>query len=103
MAKANDFMLKADRKLLAERFEKRRQAWEKKRRHGMVLYVFVRWVLLLGGFLCLTPFFVHYLDPKPYRDILTSKFAWIFVAELAIAALVGVWDWFSNEKRYRRT
>ena len=97
MHKSKDFMLKADRDLLAARFENKRLKWEKARRHGMAFYVSTRWTVLLGGFNCLWGVFLKYETGKPSGD----KFLLLLAFDIVISTLIGVWDWHSREKRYR--
>jgi hypothetical protein len=100
MAKANDFMLKADRDLIAARFEKRCLAWEKTRQHGMVFYVLIWWILRFGGIMSFWfLFFDFYLYPNKLHGIHAF---FPFVLLFLLTALMGFWDWHSNEKHYRR-
>lgn len=100
MDKAQGHMLKADRDLLAARFEKKRAAWERARRHGMIFFVATRWTLRLGGPLCLWLIFSnHYLHSDEVRGVQLLLF---LAFALVSASFVGVWDWYSNERRYRK-
>lgn len=99
MSKTNDFMLKEDRNLLASRFEKKRLAWEKSRRRGIVFYVFVRMAVLGGLMACWTVLVNFYLYPGKLRG---AQFLTLLAIQFAISILVGIWDWHSNERRYRK-
>lgn len=100
MARSNDFMLKADRDLIAARFEKGRIRWEKARRRGIVFYVLVWWILRFGGIMSLWFLFSDfYLHRMKFHGVQAFySIALLFF----LSALMGIWDWHSNEKRYRR-
>jgi hypothetical protein len=100
MAEANDFMLKADRELLAARFEKRCLAWEKARRHGKAIYVlsevFTFAVFPLGAVLG----FELWINQSVFHHNLVKALE-IYAIVSLLAAVKAIWRWHRNEKRYR--
>jgi uncharacterized membrane protein YqjE len=98
--KANDCMLKEDRNLLAARFEERRLAWEKARRHGMAFFVFTRWTIWFGGLMALC---ILVFDFWPYpKQHHINQALYVFPILFVYSTLMGVWDWYSNEEKYRK-
>ena len=98
MHKTNDFMLKADRDLLAARLEKRWLKWEKARRHGAAYYILVRCILPILVINCLwAAVFRFYLGG--FGGV---RFLSLLVSVSVVSAVFGVWEWHWNEKRYRR-
>jgi hypothetical protein len=98
LAKAKDSILKEDREILAAKFETRRQAWEKASRHGMVLFIFTRWILWGVGvnFFVGLAFNVLPGMKKPHD----AQVLEVFVLLFTVAVLAGIWDWHASEKRY---
>jgi hypothetical protein len=103
MAKANSFILKADRDLLAARFERRRLAWEKSRKRGEALYVTIE-TLKFGGLLIVFDLLWDFFTDRNqfHRDFdLGSLVGFAIVVVLAIP-LMAIWEWHRNEKKYRK-
>jgi len=102
MGNANDFMLKEDRELLAARFEERRQAWEKTRDRGRAFYVVLS-MLKLGGLIIAWRLLLDYFTERSRigRDF-DQRSIEGYAVVLIVSALIGMWEWRSNEKRYAR-
>jgi hypothetical protein len=101
MAKANDLMLKEDRELLTARFETRRQAWEKASRHGIVFFIFTRWILWCVGVNFLVGLAFNELPGMKKPD--SAQAIEVFVLLFIVAVLAGIWDWHVREKRYGKS
>jgi hypothetical protein len=99
MGEANDFMLKADRDLLAVRFEKKRLEWETTRRRGFAKYAFLRCILAVIPCGIWAAILSYFHSARPTRVQLLSLL--VFVASISI--LNAVFSWYRSEKRYRRT
>jgi hypothetical protein len=106
MPDINDLMDRADRQLEVAKFEKKRKAWEKARRHGMHLYVLTRWVLGWGGFmLAFTYSWRIFVDHQqqdwsehPTRILIFRILIWP-----AMGYLIGLLLWQINEGKFHNT
>jgi hypothetical protein len=98
MAEANDYMLKADRDLLAARNGKWRESWGKTRRRGLLRFVLIRYALIWGGAQVGIEIM---LDFDLIRGGRAYYVYWNGVIALLMGTLLGIWVWQSNEKRYR--
>jgi hypothetical protein len=100
MAEANDYMLKVGRDERAAKSERQRQAWEEKRKCGVVIYC-LRSALFIGaiGFIfhAWPDLFAHQLPLKEL--LLKSKEA--TAAGFLTGFTAGLWEWSSSESTYR--
>ena len=102
MAKANDWMLKTDRDLLAARQKEWRAWWEKTRSRGKLRFILVRYVLVLGGAMVLWNIaFESFSHPGSINSVQAKYVYSGWALTLLIAYLLGLWEWHSNEKRYQ--
>jgi hypothetical protein len=104
MAKANDFMLQADRDKKAATFEKRRLAWGKKRQLGMISYAIKYGVLQFGGFMFIWSLCWDILFDR--QKLQGARLPGIIVGYLfifVIAFFFGFMEWHLNEKHYCKT
>jgi hypothetical protein len=101
--KTADFMLKEDRDLLAARREKWRCWWERARKRGKLRFILVRYVLAWGGTLVLLNVSLNAFSHPDWLHGADATYAYGGSAfTLLIGYLLGLWEWHSNEKRYRR-
>jgi hypothetical protein len=97
--KANDWMLKEDRDLLAARNNEWRRSWEKTRRRGKLRFILFRYVLIWGGLQICLEVILHWdLFHGPNASYVYGGSAFT----LLMAFLLGLWVWYGNEKRYKR-
>jgi hypothetical protein len=103
MAKANDYMLKEDRDLLATRREKWRVKWQKTRKHGEALYVTIE-TLKFGALLFTFDLLWDFLiDRKQFhRDLDIGSLVGFAVVMVLVISLMEVWEWHRNEKRFKK-
>jgi hypothetical protein len=99
MSEADDWMLREDRDLLVAREDEWRKSWGRTRSHGKYRFILRRYVLVWGGVQVGLAVILH-LDwfRGPRAGYMYGCGAFI----LLIAFLLGLWEWESNEKRYRR-
>ena len=98
MEEANDWMLKEDRELLAARKEEWRESWGRTRSRGLLRFVLIRYILIWGGAQIGLEVIFHFdliHGARAYYVYCASVFA------LLMGALLGLWVWHGNEKRYR--
>jgi hypothetical protein len=98
VARTNDWMTKEDRGLLAARKNEWLKWWEKTRSRGMLRFILVRYVLVLGGTLAGLEVILH-------LNWLNGAHALYMFGGIAFTlltgCLLGLWEWYSNERRYR--
>jgi len=99
MPRTNDWMLKEDRNLLVARQGEWRGRWEKARSRGKLRFILVRYVLFLGGTLASLEALLH-LDL--FHGVHAAYAYWGIALTILASCLMGLWEWHSNEKRYRR-
>ncbi len=103
MAKANDYMLKEDRDLLATRRGKWQVKWEKTRKRGEALFVTIetiKFCSLLFAFDLLWDFLI---DRRQFhRDLNIGSLVGFAVVMVLVISPAEAWEWHRNEKRFKQ-